>query len=318
MRFSLVIARIAYGALALSVSLVACSGASGGPVPPAPTASATPLSTPTSTPTPVPTAGSYAVRETDEISYGTSPDETLDAFVPNDGRTSRAAVIVVHGGASVAGDKRSLVAVSSQIAAAGFSVFDIDYTLATMTVPGYPTQGNQVQAAIAWVRANAATYGVDPTRIGALGSSHGGELVALVALEGSGAQTSGVRLAAAVLWSGPTDLVTLYQSACPPTGPSCSSQPEVEYLDCLYPDCPAQYVAASPVTYVDASDPPMEIFNSTNELVPLSQADELAADLAKVGIAHQEIVYPGTQHADAYSAQALPATISFFFAQLSR
>jgi acetyl esterase/lipase len=302
------------------VSSAMPSPSPGASVPPTatPTGTPTPSATPTTTPTAAPTAANYQVRATYNIPYGSDPNEILDAYVPIDGKVTRPAVMLVHGGESVSGDKSALASESLQIAQAGFTTFDLDYTLSTPTVPGYPTQGNQVQAAIIWVRANAAQYGVDPARIGALGSSHGGELVALVALEGSGSQQTGSRLMAAVTWSGPTDLVSLYAIECPGSTPSCLNKGEIEYFDCLYPQCPATFVAASPVTYIDSSDPPMEIFNSTNELVPLSQANELANGLTTAGVYNQLIVYPGSLHASAYSAQAIGPTTSFFETELYR
>ncbi len=291
---------------------------------PSPTATATITATPSAsqsssaTPSAAPTPGDYQVRVTDNIRYGSAAEEVLDAYVPVDGKASRPAVMLVHGGASIRGDKSELAHESMQIAQAGFTTFDLNYTLSTPTAPGYPTQGDQVQAAIVWARANAAQFGVDPARIGALGSSHGGELVALVALEGSGPQQTGARLMAAVTWSGPTDLVSLYALECPGSTSSCAKKPEIEYLDCFYPQCPATYVAASPVTYVDPSDPPMAIFNSANELVPVSQANELANDLTAAGVYNQLTIYPGSVHAAGYSAQALGPTIAFFETELYR
>jgi acetyl esterase len=326
-------------ALAWAGALAACSGggggAPGGSAPsagptvaasaiPTPTAAGTPLATPTAvshpsaTPTPAPAATTYPVSETGNVSYGPSPDEILDAYVPADGKTTRPAVMVVHGGGSTSGDKSNLSTESLAIAAAGFTVFNLNYTLSTPTVPGYPVQGDQVQAAIVWARANAATYGVDPARIGGLGSSHGAELIDLVALEGSGSQQTGDRLMAAVSWSGPTDLVSLYAIECPAGGPSCLGKAEIEYLDCLYPACPAQYVAASPVTYVDSSDPPIAIYNSTNELVPLPQANELASDLAAASVPYQLTIYPGSLHAQEYHDQALAPSIQFLQTELYR
>jgi acetyl esterase/lipase len=284
-----------------------------------PPATATPPA-PTATPVPAPSASAttYPVAATTDVPYGPAASEVLDAYVPADGKATRPAVIVVHGGGSTGGDKKSLTAVSTAIAAAGFTVLNIDYTLSTPTAPGFPVQGDQVQAAIVWARASGAAYGVDPARIGGLGSSHGAELIDLVALEGSGSQTTGARLKAAVSWSGPTDLVSLYAVECPGNGASCLSQGELQYLDCLYPDCPQTYVDASPVTYADGTDPPISIFNSTNELVPLSQANELASDLAAAGVPYQLTIYPGTLHAQAYSAQALEPSIQFLQTELNR
>src|SRR5262245_41993247 len=73
-----------------------------------------------------------------------------------------------------------------------------------------------------------------------------------------------------------------------------------------------------PVTYVDKTDAPMLIVNSTNELVPQSQADAMKAALDKAGVANQEVVLPGTAHSRAYSNQVWDQTVAFLENYLKR
>jgi acetyl esterase/lipase len=55
----------------------------------------------------------------------------------------------------------------------GYTIFILHYRLKPY---GYPHAMWDVQRAVRWVRANAATYGVDPNRIGVLGFSAGGHV----------------------------------------------------------------------------------------------------------------------------------------------
>ncbi len=56
----------------------------------------------------------------------------------------------------------------------------VNYRLVNATDHHFPAQLDDVQHAVRWIRANAARYGVDPNRIGAMGASAGGHLVALL------------------------------------------------------------------------------------------------------------------------------------------
>ena len=97
---------------------------------------------------------------------------------------------------------------------------DWDAEKATFTEAA-PGNVHDCKAAVRWLRANAAAYGIDPTRIGALGGSAGAHLVALLGttngrqeLEGNGgnpAQSSAVQ--AVCEFCAPVDLTRGAQPA---------------------------------------------------------------------------------------------------------
>ena len=55
----------------------------------------------------------------------------------------------------------------------------------------------------------------------------------------------------------------------------------------------------------------MLLANSSNEIVPLAQAREMNAALARAHVNHQLIVYPGSRHATAYQNDVWQPTITF-------
>ena len=60
---------------------------------------------------------------------------------------------------------------------------------------------------------------------------------------------------------------------------------------------PTQIAAASPVSYVDRSDPPMLlIVGGEDTLVPTKQTLEMARDMTAAGVKHDVIVLPGINH----------------------
>ncbi|HEY6416690.1 MAG TPA: prolyl oligopeptidase family serine peptidase, partial [Acidimicrobiales bacterium] len=124
--------------------------------------------------------------------------------------------------------------------------------------------------------------------------------------DGDGSLAKGHRVAAAVSWSGPMDFVSLAPAATSGRGGSIGA-----FLGCAPSACPDTYAAASPITHVDKTDAPMLIVNSTNELVPRSQADAMKAALDAAGVANEAIILPGTAHSRAYSSQVWDQTVAF-------
>jgi acetyl esterase/lipase len=251
-------------------------------------------------------AAQSGVTVKNDVTFRTVGGEQLqlDVYQPAKKGKNRPAVVVVHGGAWTIGDKSWFAQQGNQLAERGFVAFSINYRLAPAHT--YPAAVEDVEAAVGWVRKHAKEYGVDPQRIGALGGSAGGHLVGLLATVGRGSLEKGHRIAAAVSWSGPMDFVSLAPAAATPAGGSFRT-----FLGCLPDACPDTYAAASPLTHVDKSDAPMLVVNSTNELVPQSQADAMKAALDKAGVANQAIILPGTAHSRGYSNQVWDQTVAF-------
>jgi acetyl esterase/lipase len=255
-----------------------------------------------------------AVRVERDLTYGTAGGQRLllDAYLPGEQGAPRPAVVFVHGGGWRSGDKtafasgeQSFAPSATRLVQLGFAVFSVDYRLA----PGarYPAAVDDIATAIRWIRAQAGRFGVDPRRLGLFGASAGGNLAALAASRGRGRLDTGARVRAVVSWSGPMDL-TLFDAEL--GGPS--QHPFVEeYIGCAPTVCPARYRAASPLTDVDRSDPPMLLVNSTGEIVPLAQAREMAARLTVAAVPHELLVLPGSRHAAQYASTVWQQTVRF-------
>lgn len=134
------------------------------------------------------------------VPYGAAPGrdgktETLlaDVYTPaGDSRARRPAIVWVHGGAWSGGSRshRTLRQLASASARRGYVALSVDYRILHPT--GCFVDDPQcarialevqhdVQAAVRWVRANAARLRVDPSRIAVGGTSVGGTLSLLVA-----------------------------------------------------------------------------------------------------------------------------------------
>ena len=246
-------------------------------------------------------------------------EQRFDVYAPRNGRSDRPGVLVVHGGGWNTGDKTNVRVVSTALARAGFVAFAVGYTLAGPHHPGAPVQLDELRAAVRDIRAHDDRYGVDGTRVGALGSSAGAHLVMLLATTGTGACDTGDRLGAVVGWSGPYDLPALQHLADAGCKDGCRQVvPKLlAYTGCPLTSCGGTWDAASPVRHVDADDPPALLFASTREFVPPSQAREMSDALAAAGVPHDLVTLPGTRHAQAYRDDALPTTIRFLAQELA-
>jgi pectinesterase len=104
----------------------------------------------------------------------------LDIFLPAPSRRSiRQGLVLVHGGGWRAGDKSEFYAMANLLAQRGYAVFVPEFRLSPEAP--YPAGLVDVNDAIAWVKTQAGTYGVDRDRIALGGSSSGGQMAALLA-----------------------------------------------------------------------------------------------------------------------------------------
>lgn len=241
-----------------------------------------------------------------DVPYAGAGGPTLDVHHAESTGGRAPAVMVVHGGAWSAGDKAAIGNVARSLAAAGMVAVNVNYTLAAPGRPGFPNQLDQLRTAVRWVRRNAARIGVDPTRIGAIGSSAGAHLSALLATTGRGPLTAGDRVRAVVSWSGPLELGAVAMQRRLPTKIA-------GLLGCL---CPRRAALASPLQHVSRDDPPMLLVNSRRELIPADQAVRMANRLRRVRVSHRLRLVPGNLHAPRYSPTVLGPSIAYLRRQL--
>ena len=108
-------------------------------------------------------------------------DAFFDAFYP--ARIEDAAqfptIVWVHGGAFVSGSKDGIANYLKILAAKGFTVIGVDYSLAPAKT--YPTPVRQVNTALAYIVKNAARLHVDPSKLYLAGDSAGAQIAGQLA-----------------------------------------------------------------------------------------------------------------------------------------
>lgn len=288
---------------ALLVSALACGGSKGG---------ATPTQTSTATwedreSNQQPPDGAKLGTAEHDITYGNVSGVALkmDVYYPEVADGPVPAIVYVHGGAWISGDKASDEGVRfiPELVARGYTVASVNYRLAP--THKFPAQIEDVKCAIRYLRANAADYGIDPSRIGAAGASAGGHLVALLGtsdpssgLEGScGFADESSRVQAVVDLCGPTDLAALLFDV-----------DYVSWIEELYATAAEQVLGTrdpnaeivsklSPVTHVTNDDPPFLIIHGDQDIVvPVSQAEILYDRLVAVQVPATLVVVENAGH----------------------
>jgi acetyl esterase len=226
----------------------------------------------------------------------------VDEYLPTGSRAHPAALLI-HGGKWASGDRQELSDLGRFLAEHNYAAFAIDYRLA----PQYPFPAavTDVLTAVRWVRENARRLHVDPARIGIVGGSSGGNLAALAGTWGSGALDRGARVRAVVSLSGPMELSPLLHD------PQFIVRFAVErFLGCGGGvSCRGPARAASPITHVDPSDPPMLLTNGAEEIIPFQQALDMQTALQKASVPVQVTQVPGANHGVA--APLFPVIVSF-------
>jgi len=131
------------------------------------------------------------------------------------------AVLDLHGGAWTRKDRLAEEPMDRALASSGLVVAAVDLTLAAEAP--YPACVQDANYAARWLKANAARWNGDASRLGVYGSSSGGHVAELLAMRPRGPRYSAIPLAgapdvdASVAWvamrSPPSNTVARYQNA---------------------------------------------------------------------------------------------------------
>jgi acetyl esterase/lipase len=240
-----------------------------------------------------PEAANVAVEKNVVFGKGGDMDLRCDLYRPAPGTEKRMATIHLHGGGFTGGSKDALAERIRPFAARGYLAIAAQYRLAGQAK--WPSQIEDVKAAIRWARASAKSLGIEPARIAVVGYSAGGHLALMAAgtqnqpdLEGRGGNAgAGTEVAACAAYYAVTEL------------------------------SPGRDGAASPITHVGKSSPPTVLFHGmADTTVPLESSQRFMQLLRDAGVTTELHTFAGAPHAfdsmpEAASTCALLA--DFFF-----
>lgn len=214
-------------------------------------------------------------------------DLTLDVYLPA-GTTNPPLVIYIHGGGWKRGSPKNVPVL--HLLDDGIAVACISYRFSSEA--RFPAQLDDVQAAIAWLRGNAARLGFDGERMALLGLSAGGHLAMLAGCTAD-AQTGPIR--AIVSFYGPSDFIL--RGRTPPANTDQPGHPIHELLGGPVLSNRGLARAASPAFQVGPDAPPLLIFHGTKDtVVPPAQSERMAAAYREAARPVELRLKPGAKH----------------------
>lgn len=243
-------------------------------------------------------------------------------FARPDGEGPFPLVVLVHGGGWRQGSRTEFADGQKAFAGFGFATAAVQYRLTPKHQ--FPAQLDDVTAAIMFLAENKKKFRIDPDRVGLMGGSAGGHLVLLTGFT----PAKGYTIRAIINVCGPTDLRNFQSTekgdAVLKAGAKRDSAGLLEDLLGTADRKAEVYAKASPITLVNKNVPPvMTIHGTADDLVPISQADDLHAALKKAGVTEKLIRIEGANHdfggkTKKESDAALVAAIAFIGKHLKK
>lgn len=134
---------------------------------------------------------------------------------PKQGSGPFPAIVCIHGGGFRAGKREGYDKLCMTFAQHGYVAITVTYRLAPEFQ--FPAAVHDCKTAVRWLRAHAAEYHVDPTRIGVMGGSAGGHLAQFLGVtagvpqfEGEGYNDQSSAVTCVVNFFGPSDFTKSY------------------------------------------------------------------------------------------------------------
>jgi len=244
------------------------------------------------------------------ISYAGSGTarQVLDLYLPAARTTSAPlpVIVFIHGGGWVGGSRSAGRPVLQPYVASGdYAAVSVGYRLAGESV--WPAQVHDCKAAIRWIRAHAGQYGLDPAKIGVMGTSAGGTLATLLGVSGGVADLEGAVgpdrgesswVACVVNRFGRINFLAEPESARSSPAQAGALAGRLRLLFGGTLEEKAELARrASALNHLTADDPPiLTVHGTADPLVPYVQAEELAAAAQRAGVSHDLLPMQGFGH----------------------
>src|SRR5881398_3745907 len=260
------------------------------------------------------------------VAYATHDGVSLlgDFYLPATGGPFPA-LVAVHGGGWQAGARSAFQFWGPYLAARGTVLFAVSYRLAKKGAKMFPQAVHDVLAAVQFVRGSAASFKIDPERIGLFGASAGAHLAALAALGGGSTFKGGYpqdahaavsgKVKALVGVYGVYDLVEMwqrYQLQSP-------RENNIEnFMGAAPMDDPQCYFDASPINYATFANNQIRVFlavGTEDDLVNRrAQTDAFLMRLKQANFFVRTCIVQGAPHYWLNDPIEEPASYSGFLA----
>ena len=233
-----------------------------------------------------------------DVSYGPHAQQTLDLVHARVSSRPRPALLMIHQGGWMQGDKSAYHHLMIQYALLDYVTVSVNFR--PSGVAKFPAAIEDCARAVRWLRVHAAAYGVDPRRIGVTGWSSGAHLAMLLALsDGEFGKDpehpdASSRVQAAVCVSGVYDLLLESGGQFPNAGDDAAL---LRFLGGAPRQNPELARRASPITYLTPDDPPLLVFHGEQDRrIDVEQARRFARASEALGRKDEVVLIADGDH----------------------
>lgn len=250
----------------------------------------------------------------------------LDAYLPVDAPSATSApptaplpaIVFVHGGGWRIGTRAEFAPMAIRMARRGYAAVTVSYRLSPEAA--YPAAILDIKAALRFVRAHAADYGIDPGRIAIAGGSAGGQIAALVGttngdarFDDDAADGASSAVQAIVNIDGLSDF-TSEEARRYEDDPAKQPSAAGAWLGGRYGERGAVWREASPLFHVGARTPPVLFIGSAQPRFSLGR-EAMVERLNALGVPNRVVLLPATPHSfwmfDPWLDPTVEATAAF-------
>ncbi|MES2772908.1 MAG: alpha/beta hydrolase [Bacteroidota bacterium] len=229
------------------------------------------------------------------VSYGASAQQNMDVYLPaNRSVAATKLIIMIHGGGWTSGDKADFAQIVDTLKRRlpEYAIININYRLSANPNNLFPTQENDVKAAVQFILGKTDAYLISNKYV-IVGASAGGHLAMLQAYK-----NSTVKPGAVVSFFGISDMAAMYNS--PVGGNPLISLSVAAAVGKTPAQDPALYASSSPINYINAASAIPTIFfhGGADPLVGPAQSTVARDKLLSVGVAAQYVLYASGGHGD--------------------
>jgi len=267
----------------------------------------TPVDTASPTPEPTPSAQSYEVIEDLPYIPDGDRDQQVTLYLP-ESRSRKPLTLLVLGG--------DYLRAGSYVAELGYPALSVGYRERT-----YRQDLENAFCVLAWTHANADTYGYDADHIVVLGGSILGNHAAMLAAIDEPAPyledcpyllPDNNRLYSVILIAGALDLTKKEDFAY-----SIVNDWLPGYLGVPNTEEPEIWAEASPITWIDGSEPPFLLIHGTADVnVEPPQSERFATVLEEAGVEYDLVLLPNLSHTGIMNHEETFKAVTDFLDQL--